>query len=108
SPLCLWPPAPPALARLSLHDALPISPATLALGTAVRVDSQAGTAPDGRPILALHTLDGARSGYMSGGDLRPRDSVGPNVWTLDRSEEHTSELQSRVELVCRLPLGRKN
>src|SRR5438105_9174224 len=24
-----------------------------------------------------------------------------------RSEEHTSELQSRVDLVCRLPLGKK-
>ncbi|HEY3071542.1 MAG TPA: FlgD immunoglobulin-like domain containing protein [Candidatus Limnocylindrales bacterium] len=60
-----------------------LPPATLALGTAVRVDSRAGTAPDGRPIFAVHTLDGARSGYMSGGDLQPRDSVGPNVWTLD-------------------------
>src|SRR5699024_11493929 len=27
---------------------------------------------------------------------------------LNRSEEHTSELQSRFELVCRLLLGKKN
>src|SRR5207247_6017873 len=28
--------------------------------------------------------------------------------SLDRSEEHTSELQSRVDLVCRLLLEKKN
>src|SRR3712207_7145411 len=36
----------------------------------------------------------------------------PHGWILlsflmDRSEEHTSELQSRQYLVCRLPLGKK-
>src|SRR3989442_9344245 len=29
-------------------------------------------------------------------------------WTADRSEEHTSELQSRPHLVCRLLLEKKN
>src|SRR5690606_39823204 len=29
-------------------------------------------------------------------------------WHLDRSEEHTSELQSRENLVCRLLLEKKN
>src|SRR3712207_7016175 len=29
-------------------------------------------------------------------------------WGHDRSEEHTSELQSRQYLVCRLPLAKKN
>src|SRR3712207_7481826 len=33
---------------------------------------------------------------------------GSNVFTLDRSEEHTSELQSRQYLVCRLLLEKKN
>src|SRR5438105_6320069 len=39
--------------------------------------------------------------------LKPADSV---LWyhtVLDRSEEHTSELQSRVDLVCRLLLEKK-
>src|SRR3989440_4353246 len=31
----------------------------------------------------------------------------PNVACLDRSEEHTSELQSRSDLVCRLLLEKK-
>src|SRR5699024_12617813 len=36
-------------------------------------------------------------------DGRPRDQVG----MIQRSEEHTSELQSRFELVCRLLLEKK-
>src|SRR5438105_10174184 len=34
--------------------------------------------------------------------------VDPAVLAFDRSEEHTSELQSRVDLVCRLLLEKKN
>src|SRR5204863_4814071 len=30
------------------------------------------------------------------------------AWAMDRSEEHTSELQSRRDLVCRLLLEKKN
>src|SRR3989449_5235500 len=43
--------------------------------------------------------DAAYAGDGSGGD-RPRDGS-------DRSEEHTSELQSRLHLVCRLLLEKK-
>src|SRR3712207_6896145 len=32
----------------------------------------------------------------------------PTSWSSDRSEEHTSELQSRQYLVCRLLLEKKN
>src|SRR5438876_9082933 len=32
----------------------------------------------------------------------------PELWQLARSEEHTSELQSPVHLVCRLLLEKKN
>src|SRR5215207_10854625 len=46
-----------------------------------------------RPALA-HRLRGAR-------DRAPHDARPP------RSEEHTSELQSRVDLVCRLLLEKK-
>src|SRR5699024_12358501 len=41
----------------------------------------------------------AGGGGGRGGDLRERDR--------DRSEEHTSELQSRFDLVCRLLLEKK-
>src|SRR5688572_32607260 len=39
-------------------------------------------------------------------DLGPRTDQGPR--TTDRSEEHTSELQSQSNLVCRLLLEKKN
>src|SRR5438105_13516302 len=44
-----------------------------------------------------------RSRHSLGGLYGPRDRLG---WR--RSEEHTSELQSRVDLVCRLLLEKKN
>src|SRR5699024_11498629 len=36
------------------------------------------------------------------------DSLSTLVWFQTRSEEHTSELQSRFDLVCRLLLEKKN
>src|SRR6266536_2059076 len=38
----------------------------------------------------------------------PHPSREASRWLRFRSEEHTSELQSRVELVCRLLLEKKN
>src|SRR3712207_9290201 len=76
---------------LSLHDALPISHEASAEPTAAALTRRGegpAAAPAGRP--------------RSGGRL-PRVHVarGP------RSEEHTSELQSRQYLVCRLLLEKK-
>src|SRR2546422_8570407 len=62
---------------LSLHDALPIF---------VRVRSA-------QPVRALPD---------DGDDLEVREGALP-----ERSEEHTSELQSRLHLVCRLLLEKK-
>src|SRR2546422_6780002 len=57
---------------------------------------------------------------LSGGGIRVSHShpvstgwpflgkVFPNVFNGSRSEEHTSELQSRLHLVCRLLLEKKN
>src|SRR5438105_6950528 len=39
---------------------------------------------------------------------RPRGRVRAGTGRSPRSEEHTSELQSRVDLVCRLLLEKKN
>src|SRR2546422_8223587 len=64
---------------LSLHDALPIS-----------ADTRLPT-PDSR-----HPTPHSRS-------HRPRQNAGRHR----RSEEHTSELQSRLHLVCRLLLEKK-
>src|SRR5207247_10876925 len=81
-------PAPTETYTLSLHDALPIfRPA------------------DGGDAFASSDDRGVR--------IRPagarQDPLGRNhaVIVVGRSEEHTSELQSRVDLVCRLLLEKK-
>src|SRR5690606_40187738 len=79
---------------LSLHDALPISREENSVATL----SEAFSAPQhhqrpGRRLLAFGRLGGVRvAGAL---DAHPR------------SEEHTSELQSRENLVCRLLLEKK-
>src|SRR5687768_18237155 len=89
-------PTPAVLYTLSLHDALPISGSRAASPhrqSAVRVASVRppavrGFLPD-RPWL--------------------RQPSKPQAWSGDRvrSEEHTSELQSRLHLVCRRLLEKK-
>src|SRR2546429_7055999 len=79
---------------LSLHDALPISPASLPrTGLAC---AAAGFAAKGeRPAVSTRA---------------PRTRSRPCFTLLTspvRSEEHTSELQSRLHLVCRLLLEKK-
>src|SRR2546422_4471854 len=73
---------------LSLHDALPIS---VRHARSARLGRQRGGA---RPVPAVGVLHGlpVPLGGRGGGD---------------RSEEHTSELQSRLHLVCRLLLEKK-
>src|SRR2546429_5939176 len=73
---------------LSLHDALPISP------------------------QRMDPVDGTCGGTdVDQGTIVARESEG-HVGTREReqrrSEEHTSELQSRLHLVCRLLLEKKN
>src|SRR5687768_18590644 len=82
----------PEIYTLSLHDALPIS---------VRHPVQ------GRPQVARVVQAGA----LRRARLRGTDDVGRVHGARrddGRSEEHTSELQSRLHLVCRLLLEKKN
>src|SRR5207247_9748703 len=95
-------PAPTALTTRALHDALPIfeaaAPDTQALPRALRqtgVTCYFGTAVS-RGI-------GHGAVVVTGGLALPRGLAGESA----RSEEHTSELQSRVDLVCRLLLEKK-
>src|SRR5438046_8635447 len=85
-------PATPEIYPLSLHDALPIflerggvqdEPGALAGG--LHVDLLAG-------LQAVARRPGLRANHRRAG----------------RSEEHTSELQSLTNLVCRLLLEQKN
>src|SRR5205809_4190614 len=57
---------------------------------------------DALPISLL-----ARHGSWSAGDLHLRRARSPVGGFLGRSEEHTSELQSRLHIVCRLLLEKK-
>src|SRR5260370_23575938 len=77
---------------LSLHDALPIS---LDLGTRRQDQFRAGHYPP-------RNVGGERA--PSPPTLRHQLEARQ---TLDRSEEHTSELQSHLNLVCRLLLEKK-
>src|SRR5690348_18150752 len=82
-------PATPHMYPLSLHDALPIS----RRGRARHRDPPGGSrgAPPAGPVLPAGALDRSRR-------LLRRQA---------RSEEHTSEPQSPVHLVCRLLLEKK-
>src|SRR5436305_11188316 len=73
-------PATTEIYTLSLHDALPISPFLL------------------NGSISLATLSKVWS----------RSVMASPYGGLSRSEEHTSELQSRPHLVCRLLLEKKN
>src|SRR5207237_4259232 len=83
-------PASPQPYTLSLHDALPIWRSHLRPLEFRDGDQGCNSHPRGRRI------QGARA---CGGGLRRARS---------RSEEHTSELQSHLNLVCRLLLETKN
>src|SRR5437870_10514741 len=73
-------PAPTEIYTLSLHDALPISPQCV------------------NPIYEERMRDA----------LLAQKEIGVHCVAFgDRSEEHTSELQSRGHLVCRLLLEKK-
>src|SRR5436305_9149563 len=74
---------------LSLHDALPISRIWYGRRT-------------GSMALRLSLM-----GLGAAADVKAYDG-GSLLGTAHRSEEHTSELQSRPHLVCRLLLEKKN
>src|SRR5438046_4873214 len=50
----------------------------------------------------LRGLDSGRDRWPAGGGVEERELVGAVAEDRDRSEEHTSELQSLTNLVCRL------
>src|SRR5687768_17664200 len=86
---------------LSLHDALPIwAPATSSPGRPGGPAVRRPTTPRAR-ALRLRDWELRTPEYRRRRGARPRIVVGA------RSEEHTSELQSRLHLVCRLLLEKK-
>src|SRR3712207_8837407 len=63
--------------------------------------------PDDPPAGGAGGADGRRAARAGGRRPRRRRAAGPGVGIELRSEEHTSELQSRQYLVCRLLLEKK-
>src|SRR5690606_39408627 len=100
-------PAPAVSPPLPLHDALPISP---------RPWASPGSPCDSPPPSARRaTRRGIRRTcprqYSRSSAPTSTDSPGRRCHSCSRpsrSEEHTSELQSRENLVCRLLLEKKN
>src|SRR5207247_10245215 len=107
--LCLRATVPSSayISTLSLHDALPILARVDQARPCARPRGACGLARNRRTdsdrkrilpwITELDRID--RDAWDRGDD---------DKWTAFRSEEHTSELQSRVDLVCRLLLEKKN
>src|SRR5438445_5168078 len=87
----------PEIYTLSLHDALPISGFDALLMPTVAI-----TAP---PIAAFERDDDYR--HVNAMILRNTSVINFLDGCAARSEEHTSELQSRQYLVCRLLLEKK-
>src|SRR5256886_9902533 len=99
--------APPEIYPLSLPAALPICrgrAATRRAHASHQADRQQPlrVLGQGGPLLQRHRTSRARWGPGGGPVDRPARSHWP-----DRSEEHTSELQSQSNLVCRLLLENK-
>src|SRR5690606_40743785 len=102
--LALPPPTP--FYTLSLHDALPIFAAAV-LGRSVAGWLGLGQRTIIEPLTA--GMSGPRANAIhTAADLGAKDDPAglPAVFQ-SRSEEHTSELQSRENLVCRLLLEKK-
>src|SRR5205807_6913324 len=87
---------------LSLHDALPIS---MSAYSVKRIDEME-TAYGGGMRLARAAL-GVSSFGMQVEEFPPNFDQYPEHSHSERSEEHTSELQSPCNLVCRLLLEKK-
>src|SRR5262249_59722347 len=90
--------APPEISTLSLHDALPILPEVRRAEVEQGHPRRQG---EGRVVLLPQPRGGASAAH-------PEEAVlGRRRRHLARSEEHTSELQSLTNLVCRLLLEKK-
>src|SRR3712207_7069103 len=81
---------------------------TLFRSSKASVRKPLGASPRATPKAFGFVSDEKRRGYKSKSPARVRGRRGPRLlFGAGRSEEHTSELQSRQYLVCRLLLEKK-
>src|SRR5207248_8228160 len=101
-------PCTPQFSPLSLHDALPISMSDSAAATRVPPVLMLSSTRTHTFPLTSPTIPSVRTSSCTVGSRRlcamARPASGPSF---RRSEEHTSELQSPYDLVCRLLLEKK-
>src|SRR5699024_12573674 len=101
-------PSPPLLYSLSLHDALPISTTARCSLLRYKPDS---SCTRGAVSLTCNLVPASGPNLQlveswTSNSFLPTKDTGRHPWaTRRRSEEHTSELQSRFDLVCRLLLA---
>src|SRR5207249_6369916 len=99
--------APPEIYTLSLHDALPISSARPSAGVVSATSGGRGGEGNARirnPAMPTNTPVATTAPFRRSRLVCVMRS--PTSRSV-RSEEHTSELQSRFDLVCRLLLEKK-
>src|SRR5699024_12862283 len=92
-------PSSTVIYTLSLHDALPI----YNYGGVYR-DVKLIEVEDTHFDLLYYGTQGVEIDAAADGTVK----ITPHITGGERSEEHTSELQSRFDLVCRLLLEKKN
>src|SRR5256885_3127671 len=96
--------APTEISPLPLHDALPISLDYPAMSA----DVIEGMLDASDLVLARGTAQHVIALMVAGREVvKDGEVVGVDVPAMERSEEHTSELQSPCNLVCRLLLEKK-
>src|SRR5690606_41395513 len=100
-------PSPPYISTLSLHDALPILPhhfdlivrAFAKLGVEIEHEGDTAIVRRGQKLVIEEPFT---SNLLPKIEAAPWPYFSVDLLPLMRSEEHTSELQSRENLVCRL------
>src|SRR5690606_41218939 len=107
-PSLLHAPPTPGVSALSLHDALPISVLRLALDVQLHVAFALRDVPRERAGGLVRTGAAVRAAHGAVLPVHAEVADGGHLHRVGvRSEEHTSELQSRENLVCRLLLEKK-
>src|SRR5690606_40681823 len=92
---------------LSLHDALPIFaryPEVEEITHVHHAGNSSGIVDGASAVLVGNLETGKAMGLKPRARIRAMGSIGSEPCIMLRSEEHTSELQSRENLVCRLLL----
>src|SRR2546430_8302489 len=99
-------PPPPEIYPLPLRDALPISGRVCTDPETNLTSWQSGDTPAGRSAGAMSVTSPPKSSIAT--SVEPVTAIGYKLRSNEkRSEEHTSELQSQSNIVCRLLLEKK-